>query len=341
MRKAEKIAICRILHDLIKADAIIDAGEMKCYALMKEKYGISQDEEYSATQITFANALKELMRTEEDIRRGFYYDCANMTVSDGFCARSEALLMIALKGILCEDNEDMDVLSIQKQSFNIPTASVLYIESNESKNIDRLIQSNYRMLFKESQIASSLDLLIACTDMTQGADIIGRPIFATSEYGQYTFSMDLALLTPKGNCKMYLFHTLHTSFYHSYIKPFASGTTVKHLNMIGVENYPIMVPLNRVLVKFEELLTPIYRIIHKNINVIRDLTKQRNELLPLLMNGQVSVNCDLSQTLHHRYIICASYNIIMNDEQDYCKSHYGWNGECSDCGAVGTIDTAD
>lgn len=153
MRKAEKIAICRILHDLIKADAIIDAGEMKCYALMKEKYGISQDEEYSATQITFANALKELMRTEEDVRRGFYYDCANMTVSDGFCARSEALLMIALKGILCEDNEDMDVLSIQKQSFNIPTASVLYIESNESKNIDRLIQSNYRMLFKESQIA--------------------------------------------------------------------------------------------------------------------------------------------------------------------------------------------
>jgi len=43
MKKAEKTAICRVFHDLIKADTIIDAGEMRCYALMKEKYGISKD----------------------------------------------------------------------------------------------------------------------------------------------------------------------------------------------------------------------------------------------------------------------------------------------------------
>jgi len=43
MKKAEKTAICRVFHDLIKADTIIDAGEMRCYTLMKEKYGISKD----------------------------------------------------------------------------------------------------------------------------------------------------------------------------------------------------------------------------------------------------------------------------------------------------------
>jgi len=43
MKKAEKTAICRVFHDLIKADTIIDAGEMRCYVLMKEKYGISKD----------------------------------------------------------------------------------------------------------------------------------------------------------------------------------------------------------------------------------------------------------------------------------------------------------
>lgn len=153
MRKAEKTAICRVFHDLIKADTIIDAGEMRCYALMKEKYGISKDEENAAIKITFAEAVRELMNLDDGTRHGLYDDCANMTVSDGFCARSEALLMIALKGCLFDNNEDMGVLSIPKQSFNVPTASVLYVESRENELFDQLIQKNYRMIFKESQIA--------------------------------------------------------------------------------------------------------------------------------------------------------------------------------------------
>ena len=87
------------------------------------------------------------------------------------------------------------------------------------------------------KLISPMGMLIACTDMTQGADIIGRPILASDEYDQYTFSTDLALITPKGKFKMYLYYTLRTPFYHKYIRPFASGTTVKHLNLIGVENY--------------------------------------------------------------------------------------------------------
>lgn len=153
MRKVEKIAICRVLHDLIKADAIIDVGEMKCYAQMKKKYGVSQEEECAAILMTFADAVNELMCLDADLRHAFYEDCANMTVSDGFCARSEALLMIALKGCLYDGNEDMEVLSIPKKSFNVPTASVLYVESRDNEAIDLLIQKNYRTLFKESQIA--------------------------------------------------------------------------------------------------------------------------------------------------------------------------------------------
>lgn len=153
MRKAEKSAICRIFQDLIKADAIIDAGEMKCYALMKEKYGISQDEENAAVQMTFADAVNVIVGADKDVRRALYEDCANMTVSDGFCARSEALLMIALKGCLLDYNEDMGILSFPKQAFNVPNASVLYVESQEDDELDLLIKKNYRTIFKESQIA--------------------------------------------------------------------------------------------------------------------------------------------------------------------------------------------
>ena len=142
------------------------------------------------------------------------------------------------------------------------------------------------------KLISPMDMLIACTDMTQGADIIGRPILASDEYDQYTFSTDLALITPKGKFKMYLYYTLRTPFYHKYIRPFASGTTVKHLNLIGVENYGLPVPPIEIQSKFEDLITPIKEKQSKNLNEINALTKQRDELLPLLMNGQASVNSD-------------------------------------------------
>ena len=144
------------------------------------------------------------------------------------------------------------------------------------------------------KLISPMDMLIACTDMTQGADIIGRPILASDEYDQYTFSTDLALITPKGKFKMYLYYTLRTPFYHKYIRPFASGTTVKHLNLIGVENYGLPIPPIGIQSKFEDLITPIKEKQSKNLNEINALTKQRDELLPLLMNGQASVNYHLS-----------------------------------------------
>lgn len=133
------------------------------------------------------------------------------------------------------------------------------------------------------------DLLIACTDMTQGADVIGRPILATEEYEWFVYSMDLAKITPKEIGKMYLYYTLRTPFYHKYIKPFASGTTVKHLNLQGVENYKIPVPSVFLQNRFEEVITPIKCQQMLALNEINALTKQRNELLPLLMNGQVTI----------------------------------------------------
>ena len=146
----------------------------------------------------------------------------------------------------------------------------------------------------ETKLISPMDMLIACTDMTQGADIIGRPILASNEFDQYTFSTDLALVIPKGKLKMYLYYTLRTPFYHKYIRPFASGTTVKHLNLIGVENYVLPIPPMGIQSKFEDTISPIKEQQSKNLNEIVALTKQRDELLPLLMNGQASVNYHLS-----------------------------------------------
>ena len=48
------------------------------------------------------------------------------------------------------------------------------------------------------------------------------------------------------------------------------------------------------LTKFDETIASLFQMIKKNEIQIVELTKQRDELLPLLMNGQVSLNYHLS-----------------------------------------------
>ena len=135
MKREEKVAIVRILTDLIKADAIIDAGEMNQYAELKNKYNISKEEEIESIKVTLAEALKIISESDLDLKRGLYSDCVEMTVSDGFCARSEALLIIALRAVIVESglNECSQLVSVLKSSFNIASSSVLYIESQYIK----------------------------------------------------------------------------------------------------------------------------------------------------------------------------------------------------------------
>lgn len=154
MKKTQKIAAIRILIDLIKADTVINIDEMNSYALLKAKYNLSKEEEFEANQTTLADAVSILSDMDKNDRVAFYHDCEQIALSDGFCARSEALLISALKYTLCVDYTDTaSVISIPQQTFNIATSSVLYVESKCDENVNEFMQSNYRILFKEMQSA--------------------------------------------------------------------------------------------------------------------------------------------------------------------------------------------
>ena len=75
----------------------------------------------------------------------------------------------------------------------------------------------------------------------------------------------------------------------------ARKTTMGHITQEHLQQSTIAIPDNKDIAdKFEELISPIFRQMIKLQEEILNLTKQRNELLPLLMNGQVSVNSDLA-----------------------------------------------
>ena len=55
------------------------------------------------------------------------------------------------------------------------------------------------------------EMLVACTDLTRNADIIGTPIWVPNECDFYLYTMDLAKLTPKPNIdKKFLYYALKT-----------------------------------------------------------------------------------------------------------------------------------
>ena len=75
----------------------------------------------------------------------------------------------------------------------------------------------------------------------------------------------------------------------------ARKTTMGHITQDHLRQSTIALPPNvDIANKLEEKLCPIFDEIVKNDQEIMALTKQRDELLPLLMNGQASVNYHLS-----------------------------------------------
>ena len=74
----------------------------------------------------------------------------------------------------------------------------------------------------------------------------------------------------------------------------SAGTTFGSITKDELFSLPVIIPTKSVILEFEKVCEPIFdkqMIIGEEINA---LTKQRNELLPLLMNGQATVNYHLS-----------------------------------------------
>lgn len=155
MNKVHKIAIARIFADLIKADRIVDTGEMECWRRICDKYSIDRDSRIEARDVSFADALDVICNSGvQGLKEDLLGDCRSMTVSDGFCAHSEALLMIALTAVLESGHAFRgDVISIPKANFNVDIATALYIENEYDPETNESIRTNYRSIFKELQLA--------------------------------------------------------------------------------------------------------------------------------------------------------------------------------------------
>ena len=92
------------------------------------------------------------------------------------------------------------------------------------------------------------------------------------------------------NCAKYIYYTIKDIDFTRW----DSGTGVPSMTSSTLYSIKLVKPQNEILKTFDERISPLFEHMKQisEQNVV--LTKQRDELLPLLMNGQATVNYHLS-----------------------------------------------
>ena len=162
----------------------------------------------------------------------------------------------------------------------------------------------YNGSYSEDKILKPFDLVMCNTQQTAidfSKDIIGKAFLVPFIFeGDVVSSHHVTTLTPKQKeLKAYIAYLSNTKHFHKYVTGCCSGTNIMGINYMGLSQYKMEVPPLSILQQFESRIIQIEKrkglIILENENLI----KQRDELLPLLMNGQASVNYHLAVLFPH------------------------------------------
>ena len=153
--------------------------------------------------------------------------------------------------------------------------------------------------YSEDKILKPFDLVMCNTQQTAidfSKDIIGKAFLVPFIFeGDIISSHHVTTIIPKQKeLKPYIAYLSNTKHFHKYVTGCCSGTNIMGINYVGLSQYKMEVPPLSILQQFESMIIQIEKLKGLIILENENLIKQRDELLPLLMNGQVSVNSDLS-----------------------------------------------
>jgi type I restriction enzyme S subunit len=148
----------------------------------------------------------------------------------------------------------------------------------------------YNGKYKNEQILSKNDILVAVTDLTQDREIIGMPILWNGNTTALP-SLDTCIIRSETlELKNFLYYEFKTKRYKSRIIEHANGSTVLHLSVKGLETYVFPLPSESLLKNWSAIIQPILETINSNINEIIELSKTRDTLLPKLISGELEIN---------------------------------------------------
>ncbi len=167
------------------------------------------------------------------------------------------------------------------------------------KNFDR--NGGFRMdgfkeyigKYKKQHILKEGDLVVAQTDITQEAGVIGNPVMVIGnpKYDTLVFSMDLVKVISKDEnySNEFLYLLMKSRAFKEHCLGYSNGSTVLHLSKKAIPEYEMKLPSKNFINDFSIKIKPLVQKQYRNQTQIRTLTALRDTLLPKLMSGEIRV----------------------------------------------------
>lgn len=147
---------------------------------------------------------------------------------------------------------------------------------------------------KSDHYVKPFEILVACTDLTQNADIIGNAIMLlnNANYDEIIMSMDLVKLIPITDIvnNYMLYAIVNSKDFKNFALRYKSGTTVLHLNKNCFKEYTIKLPNYNTIKDLSKVFEGNYKKISQIVDENIKLSQLRDALLPKLMNGEIDLD---------------------------------------------------
>lgn len=173
-------------------------------------------------------------------------------------------------------------------------ATIKNFERNGGFKLDGYKPVSPSSKLKEEQHAELFDILVAHTDLTQNAEVIGNAeiILSKDSYSDIIFSMDLVKVVAKESFpyQFLLALLLKNPNFKSHCIGYVNGTTVLHMNKRALPDFNTKIPTCEEADRMNEIAKAIFTKMYENLCEIANLTKLRDSLLPKLMSGELKIN---------------------------------------------------
>ena len=146
MRHHQKIAIARLISDLIKSDDVICKEAILLYNQIVSGYDISQDELYEAQFISQAEAVGYIKHMIPAEQKKIYSLLQQAAYADNSCVAREALLLQTLSLLLNDTRDKYYLLSVLMKGWQHQEKYVVYIESDYMQAINEEIMQQHEMI---------------------------------------------------------------------------------------------------------------------------------------------------------------------------------------------------
>ena len=179
-------------------------------------------------------------------------------------------------------------------SSNVAMATIKNFGRNGGFKVDGFKDITPSGKLRKCHYADTFDILVAHTDLTQNADVIGNAelLLTKGNYDSIIFSMDLVKVLPNDSFphRFLLAAMLKNKVFKGHCLGYVNGTTVLHLSKKALPEFEIKIPSESEANVMNDTLASLYKRMAEVLQENDRLTRLRDTLLPKLMSGDLKIN---------------------------------------------------